>query len=113
VVRCSAGYLADPKAILTAVGCCRQPVPSLTESMSKPDTPVNFPKAVSLSAGDEIWWCSCGKSKDQPYCDGSHRMTDFESLRYKSEKGGTVALCQCKLTKTPPFCDGSHKVLVD
>jgi CDGSH-type Zn-finger protein len=81
--------------------------------MSKPDTPAVVPKAVTLAAGDEVWWCSCGKSKDQPFCDGSHRVTEFEPLQYKVTKSGTFAFCQCKLTKTPPFCDGSHKELAD
>jgi len=79
--------------------------------MSKPDIAATTPKAVQLSKGDEVWWCSCGKSKDQPFCDGSHRVTEFEPRLFTAKQEGTYYFCQCKLTKTPPFCDGSHKQL--
>ncbi|MCB1830507.1 MAG: CDGSH iron-sulfur domain-containing protein [Chromatiaceae bacterium] len=81
--------------------------------MSKPEIPATSPKSVPLKAGDEVWWCSCGRSKDQPFCDGSHRVTDFEPVSYRADKAGNFFFCQCKLTKTPPFCDGSHKKLAD
>ena len=81
--------------------------------MSKPEIPATSPKTVHLGAGDEVWWCSCGVSKDQPFCDGSHRVTDFEPVPFKAEKEGGYYFCQCKMTKTPPFCDGSHKHLSD
>lgn len=79
--------------------------------MSKPDIAATTPKPVQLSAGNEVWWCSCGKSKDQPFCDGSHRVTEFEPLHVTAKQDGTYYFCQCKRTKTPPFCDGSHKQL--
>jgi len=81
--------------------------------MSKPEIPATSPKSVQLSAGDEVWWCSCGRSKDQPFCDGSHRVTEFEPISFKAEKEGNYFFCQCKLSKTPPFCDGSHKQLAE
>jgi CDGSH-type Zn-finger protein/mannose-6-phosphate isomerase-like protein (cupin superfamily) len=59
-------------------------------------------------------WCSCGLSKTQPYCDQSHRDTDFKPVRYVAkEEGEEVLFCGCKQTKTPPFCDGAHNNLKD
>ena len=58
-------------------------------------------------------WCSCGRSRSQPYCDGSHRGTPFRPVRYEPfAKGEEVLFCGCKHTKTPPFCDGSHNDLL-
>ncbi|MTI30713.1 glutamate synthase-related protein [Xanthovirga aplysinae] len=66
------------------------------------------PMAVELKKGEEQYWCSCGESKGQPYCDGSHRTTSFKPLAFKAEETGTAHLCMCKQSKNPPYCDGSH-----
>lgn len=68
------------------------------------------PKVMELDAGD-YYFCTCGKSKGQPFCDGSHAGTDFTPQPFTIKEKQTVALCQCKQTKTPPFCDGSHQSL--
>ena len=68
------------------------------------------PAVLELEPGT-YYWCRCGKSQDQPYCDGSHEGTSFEPIEIVLEKKKRVALCQCKHTKTPPYCDGSHKHL--
>lgn len=75
--------------------------------MSKPDCPQTFPYAVELETGD-YWWCACGKSKSQPFCDGSHKGTDFEPVKFTITEKKTYSLCGCKQTKAPPFCDSSH-----
>lgn len=75
--------------------------------MSKPDCPQDFPYALELEPGDH-WWCACGKAKTQPLCDGSHKLTDFEPLKFTITEKKTYQLCGCKKTKTPPYCDGSH-----
>ena len=75
--------------------------------MSKPDSPQDFPYTVELEAGD-YWWYACGKSKTQPFCDGSHKGTDFEPLKFTITEKKTYSLCGCKKTKNPPYCDGSH-----
>ncbi len=54
------------------------------------------------------FWCSCGKSSNQPYCDGSHKGTEFSPVKTSITKEGKNAWCGCKQTKNPPFCDGSH-----
>ena len=69
------------------------------------------PCLVSLKAGRPYAWCSCGKSKNQPFCDGAHKDTDFQPLRYVPEQDEDVLLCACKHTKSAPFCDGSHNDL--
>ena len=69
------------------------------------------PYAVEVEAGKTYYWCSCGRSKTQPFCDGSHKDTSFSPVAYKAEKDGTVYFCGCKKTSTPPLCDGTHNKL--
>lgn len=78
--------------------------------MSEPVCAQKLPYAVELEAGD-YWWCCCGRSADQPFCDGSHKETDFEPLKFSLTEKAKVYLCGCKHTKTPPYCDGSHNDL--
>ena len=59
----------------------------------------------------EYWWCACGRSKNQPFCDGSHQGTSFSPIRIVIEKERKVALCTCKHTGNKPYCDGTHKKL--
>ena len=79
--------------------------------MDKPKVAARQPIAVEVKAGNEYWWCACGKSATQPFCDGSHQGTGTDPKSFKPEKSGEAWLCQCKQTKTPPYCDGSHKNL--
>jgi glutamate synthase domain-containing protein 2/CDGSH-type Zn-finger protein len=80
--------------------------------MSKPVVADNRPKKVTLEKGREYYVCACGRSKDQPWCDGAHAGTDFTPWRLKAEEDEAY-LCMCKHTGNPPFCDGSHKRLAD
>lgn len=77
------------------------------------DSPViadKKPVILDLEPGT-YYWCSCGRSKKQPFCDGSHKGSGFEPLKFDVKEKGRHALCNCKITKTPPFCDGAHKSL--
>jgi CDGSH iron-sulfur domain-containing protein 3 len=69
------------------------------------------PFAVPVEAGKTYYWCACGKSKGQPYCDGTHTGSTFKPLAFDAKKTETVYLCGCKQTKTQPYCDGAHKAL--
>jgi CDGSH-type Zn-finger protein len=67
------------------------------------------PVEVEVTEGKTYWWCACGRSKTQPFCDGSHKGTEFTPLRYRATESGKQWFCVCKRTGTPPFCDGSHE----
>ena len=79
--------------------------------MPKPIIANDKPIAITLEQGKAYYWCTCGRSKNQPFCDGSHQGTEFEPLAFTAEKDGKAFLCQCKRTANPPFCDGSHKAI--
>ncbi len=81
--------------------------------MSKPDIADTKPMAVELKAGETVWWCSCGRSRKQPFCDGSHQGTDFEPLEFTAEKDGKHFFCLCKRSANPPLCDGSHNRIAE
>jgi CDGSH iron-sulfur domain-containing protein 3 len=69
------------------------------------------PIPVEVQAGEEVWWCACGRSQSQPFCDGSHEDTSFQPRQFIATETKRVYFCTCKRTATPPLCDGSHKAL--
>ena len=76
--------------------------------MSEPVCPQNGPYAVEVVEGRTYYWCQCGRSAKQPYCDGAHAGTGIDPVPFKATTTGTVYLCGCKKTSTPPYCDGTH-----
>ena len=69
------------------------------------------PFEVEVEAGRVYWWCACGRSASQPFCDGSHKTTAITPLKWVAERSEPVWFCGCKQTDAKPFCDGSHKAL--
>ncbi|MGB3510033.1 MAG: CDGSH iron-sulfur domain-containing protein [Microcoleaceae cyanobacterium] len=78
--------------------------------MSKPIIADNKPVVLELEPGT-YYWCKCGASKKQPYCDGSHAGTEFTPMAFELTEKKSVALCNCKHTDNPPYCDGTHAKL--
>lgn len=76
--------------------------------MSDPVRVSDTPYAVDVEEGKSYYWCSCGQSAKQPFCDGSHKGTDFMPLKYDAKKSAKVFFCGCKVTGKAPLCDGSH-----
>ena len=79
--------------------------------MSTPECPQKAPYPVDVEAGKTYFWCSCGRSANQPFCDGSHADTDFTPVRHEAEESRTLWFCGCKATAGAPLCDGSHSKL--
>lgn len=78
------------------------------------DTPIVAQKApypVEVEAGKSYFWCSCGRSSRQPFCDGSHKDTGFSPEKFTAENDGKVFFCGCKQTGNSPRCDGAHNKL--
>jgi CDGSH-type Zn-finger protein len=69
------------------------------------------PIEVAVECAKTYWWCACGLSAKQTFCDGSHRSTSFTPIQYRANETGTKWFCVCKRTQTPSFCDGSHNNL--
>jgi CDGSH-type Zn-finger protein len=76
--------------------------------MDQPEIAQKSPYVLDLTPGT-YWWCACGRSKNQPFCDGSHKTTAFTPVKFEIAQAAQVALCGCKRSQTPPYCDGSHK----
>ena len=78
--------------------------------MAEPLVPQKSPYAVELAPG-EYWWCACGQSQRQPFCDGSHKGSGIEPQKFSVTEAQKVWLCGCKHSAGKPFCDGSHSKL--
>jgi CDGSH iron-sulfur domain-containing protein 3 len=85
-------------------------MPSNTSS-KQPVIAQKAPYAVNVEAGKSYWWCACGKSASQPFCDGSHKGSEFTPVEHKAKETGTVYFCGCKHSANGVLCDGTHKKL--
>ena len=79
--------------------------------MSKPTIAQKNPYAIELEQGKKYAWCACGESSNQPFCDGSHKGTEFSPTVFTADETKTAYLCGCKQTGNGPFCDGTHATL--
>jgi len=79
--------------------------------MSTPEISQKSPYPIEVTSGSKYFWCACGKSAKQPFCDGSHEGTEFTPLKYQATEDKTLYFCGCKHTAGAPLCDGSHNKL--
>jgi len=77
--------------------------------MSEPTSPQMAPYPVEVEEGKNYFWCACGKSSNQPFCDGTHKGSEFAPVKYTATESKKVFFCGCKKTNSAPLCDGSHK----
>jgi len=76
--------------------------------VSEPKRAADAPIPFEVEEGKSYFWCACGLSQKQPFCDGSHRGTDFTPVKYEATATRKVFFCGCKVSASPPLCDGSH-----
>lgn len=79
--------------------------------MTEPVVAQTSPIPVDVEAGKKYFWCTCGRSANQPFCDGSHSGTGLVPMAWEAEADGRKFFCACKATQGQPFCDGSHNKL--
>ncbi|MEP1199335.1 CDGSH iron-sulfur domain-containing protein [Tateyamaria sp.] len=79
--------------------------------MTTPKIAQKAPCPVEVEAGKSYFWCACGQSANQPFCDGSHKDTGINPQKYTAEESKKVFFCGCKASDNKPLCDGSHSKL--
>ena len=79
--------------------------------MNSPVITQKAPFPIDVEAGETYFWCACGKSQNQPFCDGSHKDTEFRPIMYEADEASKVFFCGCKRSNNAPMCDGTHKTL--
>jgi CDGSH-type Zn-finger protein len=79
--------------------------------MEEPRIAARAPMGVEVEEGKAYFWCACGRSATQPFCDGSHKGTGFTPVKYEAPATKTVYFCCCKRSAKTPLCDGSHNAL--
>lgn len=110
------GIENDPKehwtaAYLYPAVTSKDPKSEISRGYKKNKTATADPAFVHLEKGKKYLWCQCGKSKNQPFCDGTHHGSKFKPLLFEAKRTGQAKLCNCKITKSGPFCDNSHLTL--
>ncbi len=79
--------------------------------MGEPVVAQKSPFEFEVEEGRSYWWCACGRSANQPFCDGSHKDTEFTPLPYEAKRSRAVYFCGCKRSGNAPLCDGTHNDL--
>ena len=81
------------------------------DHMTDPVIAQKAPFAIEVEAGKSYFWCACGRSANQPFCDGSHKDTGLSPVKFTAEKDGRAFFCGCKKSAAAPMCDGTHAKL--
>ena len=76
--------------------------------MTEPVIAQKAPYPVDVKAGETYFWCACGKSAKQPFCDAAHKGSGLTPMKYEAQKDGKAYFCGCKVTHNKPLCDGTH-----
>lgn len=79
--------------------------------MAEPVVAQKAPYAIEVESGKTYFWCSCGRSEKQPFCDGAHKQVGMAPVKFQADATKTVYFCGCKSSASKPFCDGTHKTL--
>ncbi len=79
--------------------------------MAEPVVAQKAPYAIEVESGKTYFWCSCGRSEKQPFCDGAHKQVGMAPVKFQADATKTVYFCGCKSSASKPFCDGTHKAL--
>ena len=79
--------------------------------MPEPVIAQKGPYKVEVEASKSYYWCACGRSTNQPFCDGSHKGSEFTPVKFEATESKTLFFCGCKHTHTPVLCDGTHHKL--
>ena len=88
-----------------------RPTQAETTNMTEPVVAQKSPYGVEVEAGKSYFWCACGKSANQPFCDGSHADTEFTPVKFEAQESKQLFFCGCKATSNQPLCDGTHNGL--
>ena len=81
------------------------------KTMDKPVIVQKAPFKIAVAEGKSYFWCSCGQSKNQPFCDGAHKGSEFSPMKYEAKETKTVYFCGCKYSQNGVLCDGAHNKL--
>jgi len=84
---------------------------TLERLLADPVIAQKAPYPVDVEAGKTYFWCACGKSSNQPFCDGAHQDTEFLPMKFEADEAKTMYFCGCKMSAGKPLCDGSHSKL--
>ncbi|HEY6334704.1 MAG TPA: CDGSH iron-sulfur domain-containing protein [Alphaproteobacteria bacterium] len=79
--------------------------------MAEPAIAQKGPFMIQVDLGKDYWWCACGRSKSQPFCDGSHKGSEFAPRKWTATESKAAYFCGCKHSAHAPFCDGTHSKL--